>query len=281
VLRIRIVNKLLILLLFNNIIKSENLFHVLEYRPFPEEMRVLNFQPEEFCWSIANNFILLDKSKNEILSLDQFGNISLSSSFGLRLHSYGELVWGGISPDGIFLVDRLNNMIYLLDYRLNIISNTSLEPRFFPEMGAIDPRGRVLLYSSHYNSVFSYSEVSQIDKFIDLNRLVNTRGCIKDMDVNEEGELALLDCNEFLHLFTKLGRLKNSIPVNLEKPQFIAFVQEKWFLFNKKGNGIDIATQEKLEIPEVTIPILDLISFNRTISILSNDHILILEVKSH
>ena len=93
-LRIRIVNKLLILLLFNNIIKSENLFHVLEYRPFPEDMRVLNFQPEEFCWSIANNFILLDKSKNEILSLDQFGNISLSSSFGLRLHSYGELVWG-------------------------------------------------------------------------------------------------------------------------------------------------------------------------------------------
>ena len=87
--------------------------------------------------------------------------------------------------------------------------------------------------------------------------------------------------NEFLHLFTKLGRLKNSIPVNLEKPQFIAFVQEKWFLFNKKGNGIDIASQEKLEIPEVTIPILDLISFNRTISILSNDHILILEVKSH
>ena len=53
-------------------------------------------------------------------------------------------------------------------------------------MGAIDPRGRVLLYSSHYNSVFSYSEVSQIDKFIDLNRLVNTRGCIKDMDVNEK-----------------------------------------------------------------------------------------------
>tara|TARA_S200000501_G_scaffold98676_1_gene92076 strand:- start:95525 stop:96370 length:846 start_codon:yes stop_codon:yes gene_type:complete len=277
----KIVNRLLILLILNNIIESKNLLYILEYRPFPEEMTVLNFQPENFCWSLANNFILLDKSKNEIISLDKFGKISLSSSFGLRLHSFGELVWGGISPDGIFIVDRLNNMIYLLDYRMNIISKNGLEPRFFPDLGAIDPRGRVLLYSSQYNSVFSYSEASKIDRFIDLNRLVNTRGCIKDMDVNDEGELALLDCNGLLHLFTNLGRLKVSLPVNLDEPQFIAFIREKWFLFNKKGDGIDIVAQEKIEIPEVSIPILDLISFNRTISILSSDHILVLEVKSH
>ena len=55
----------------------------------------------------------------------------------------------GVAPNGIRLIDRIENEIIFLDYKLNPIQTITLEHRIFPELATIDPWGRIcLLYTS-------------------------------------------------------------------------------------------------------------------------------------
>ena len=53
---------------------------IVEYRPFPDEVAILDLDPTKICWSIANTFLLLDQNKGELFEIDQFGNFTLSGS---------------------------------------------------------------------------------------------------------------------------------------------------------------------------------------------------------
>ena len=55
--------------------------------------------------------------------------------------------------------------------------------------------------------------------------------------------------------------------------------KDKWYVFNKEGNGQSIIETIILQIPAVSLPIKDIKSMNRSLAILSNDHISILNVK--
>ena len=52
-----------------------------------------------------------------------------------------------------------------------------------------------------------------------------------------------------------------------------------WFVFNRNGEGESIIKKIKLQIPDVSIPIIDVKSMNRSLAVLSKDHILILNAK--
>ena len=65
-------------------------------------------------------------------------------------------VWVGVEPNGISVLDRLENKIILLDYRLNYMTAISLEPRIFPELAVIDKYGLIYIYSSQYHSIFKF-----------------------------------------------------------------------------------------------------------------------------
>jgi len=56
-------------------------------------------------------------------------------------------------------------------------------------------------------------------------------------------------------------------------------LRDDWLVFNNNGDGLSILLNKVLEIPEVSIPILDIKSMNRSVAVLSKDHILILNAQ--
>ena len=47
--------------------------------------------------------------------------MNFSSGLGKRQRFYGELIWAGISPIGIQVIDRLENKVIILDLNLNFM----------------------------------------------------------------------------------------------------------------------------------------------------------------
>ena len=82
-------------------------------------------------------------------------------------------------------IDRLENKIILLDYRLNYMTAISLEPRIFPELAVIDKYGLIYIYSSQYHSIFKF-ESKRLRKVphIDLNRFSDIDFCINKLAIN-------------------------------------------------------------------------------------------------
>ena len=277
----KILRNLLIFCALNGILNGQLRLSIVEYRPFPEDISLLGLKPDLLNWSIANRFLLLDKTRHELIDLGPFGDLVLSSSFGQRSHHYGELIWMGNSHHGIWIVDRLENKISILDYNLNQITSVDLEPRIFPEHAAVDPWGRVFLYSNQFNSIFLYDGELDQQPFINLNRVINISSCLKDMEINQDGELAILDCEGIVHLFHTLGKFQHSYPSNVQEAKYLTAIRSKWLVFNSAGNGKSIVSQEPISIPGVSIPILDISSINRSLAILSYDHILVVNVQTY
>ena len=57
---------------------------IAEYRPFPEKLSLLDFEPTKMSWSIANRFLLLDEHKRELLELGTFGDVNLAGGLGQK-----------------------------------------------------------------------------------------------------------------------------------------------------------------------------------------------------
>ena len=55
---------------------------IAEYRPFPEKISLLDIEPTQVNWSIANRFLLLDENKRELLELGPFGDLNLAGGLG-------------------------------------------------------------------------------------------------------------------------------------------------------------------------------------------------------
>lgn len=255
-------------------------FDIAEYRPFPENLSILNLEPTQLSWSIGNKFLLLDQNNAELFELGPFSDFYFSGGMGRRNSKYGELVWMGVSPMGIQIVDRLENEIIHLDFRLNPIQTISLNQRIFPEIVALDPWGRLFIYSRTYNGIFIF-ERSNIDKmpFIDFSKEYLSNYCILDMTINEDGELGILSCDGILHMYSQNGKKQLSIPLVLSEPEFLVSLRDDWLVFNKSGECRSINFLNLMSIPGSSVPIQDVASMNKSVAILSKDHILILNVK--
>ncbi len=253
---------------------------IVEYRPFPEKISLLDIEPTQVKWSIANRFLLLDENKRELLELGPFGDVNLAGGLGRQRSRYGELVWMGISPEGIRVVDRLENEIAHLDYRLNPVQTVALDQRIFPEMAALDPWGRLFMYTRTYNGIYIF-EKSHLDKvpFISFSKEFSSTFCMKAMEINQDGELAVLGCDGIFHYFTQNGQRQASFPSTIEQAEFLVSVRRDWLIFNREGHGISVNSQAHLSIPGSSVPVIDIASMNRSIAVLSKDHILILDVK--
>lgn len=253
---------------------------IAEYRPFPEKIELLGIEPTKLGWSIANNLLLLDVNHSELIELSSFGDVTLSGGFNQRSSSFNELIWMGLSPNGIQVVDRLENKIITLDYRLNSMGESKLNRHIFPELGALDSWGRLFLYSRTYNVIFSVEQKRLIETpFIDLTKEFGKSVCLKDLEVNQDGELAFLDCDGTVHIFNRLGQVQLYYPSKIDNAEFLVPVRQRWFVFNTQGEGRSIKTNETVTIPVASLPVVDIASLNRSLAILSNDHILILDVK--
>ena len=101
--------------------------------------------------------------------------------------SFSEPIWVGVEPNGISILDRLENKVVYLDYRLNYMSEVNLEPRLYPDLATIDKWGKMFIYSAQFHSIF-YFEKRHLRKtpHIDLNRFSNIDFC-KDVSTIIKG----------------------------------------------------------------------------------------------
>jgi hypothetical protein len=114
---------------------------------------------------------------------------------------------------------------------------------------------------------------------VNLSKELGSVFCMAEMQINQEGEMAILGCDGMIHIFSQNGRKKISFPSTIENAVFLIAVRDDWFVFNRMGAGISIHSQKKVSIPGASIPIEDMASMNRSIAVLAKDHILILDVK--
>ena len=129
-------------------------FKIKEYFPFPQRISELGLKPTKFNWSVGDRFILIDEVKNQIMNVNPNGNLSFPS--GLSENSvYGEFIWAGIIPEGVGVVDRLENSINYLDVRLNTNSVLDFSQKIYPEMAAVNSSGVIHLLSQTYNSIYT------------------------------------------------------------------------------------------------------------------------------
>tara|TARA_B100001113_G_scaffold109327_1_gene88538 strand:+ start:497 stop:1339 length:843 start_codon:yes stop_codon:yes gene_type:complete len=254
-------------------------FKIKEYFPLPERISELGLKPTKFNWSIGNRFILIDEVKNQIMNVNPIGNLSFPS--GLSENSvYGQFIWAGIIPEGIGVVDRLENSINYLDVRLNTNSVLYFSQKMYPEMAAVNSLGVIYLFSQTYNSIYTV-ERSHFNSspFIDFTKERLSSNCFIDMSLNDDSDLFLLGCDGIAYVFSLNGKLKASMPVSINDPKHVIGIGNDWFVFNDHGIALSINTNIKYRLPQSSIPLVDVQSKNSSIAILSLNQILILDVK--
>ena len=271
---------LLCIALFVCAIQSQSVLNIVDYKSYPPELEILNINPDVFEWGVAGNFLLLDKVDHQLVSIGSLNELQLVGGFGRKTVSFSEPIWVGVAPDGILLIDRLDNKVISLDYRLIYMNEVKLEPRIYPELAAIDKWGAVYMYSSQYHSLFSFKKGSlRQTPHIDLKRYDNIDYCLSQIMINEMGDIGILGCDNSVHIFSRHGEYQNSYYLSVDNTEFLVPLRGDWLVFNKAGEGLSILSNKKLEIPEVSIPIIDIKSMNRSVAVLSKDHILILNAQ--
>ena len=273
-------NNIFLWILLSYLCFSQTYLSILEFHPFTEKMKLLELKPSKINWSLDNRFLLIDKHKQEIFQLDKFGNLNTNNLLNYNSNMYGDLVWVGISPSGIQVLDRLENQVLLFDHNLNPITNIKLEKKIFPDLVTIDSWGNLYFYSKIYNSVFSFkgNELSKYP-FIDLGKVFSNTFCTQNIAINQNFEFGILDCIGILHIFNRNGKKRKSINTVIDEPKFLIPLRNDWLVFNKKGIGISINNQNSVIIPNSSTPIIDIVHLNRSLAVLSSDHILIMDVK--
>ena len=269
----------LILSIFHFIWGQISDFKIKEYFPFPQRISELGLKPTKFNWSIGERFILIDEVKNQIMNVNPNGNLSFPS--GLSENSvYGEFIWAGIIPEGVGVVDRLENSINYLDVRLNTNSVLDFSQKIYPEMAAVNSSGVIHLFSQTYNSIYT-AEGSRFNSspFIDFTKERLPSNCFIDMSLNDNSDLFLLGCDGIAYVFSLNGKLKTSMPASINDPKHVIAIGDDWFVFNDHGIALSINTNIKYRLPQSSTPLVDVQSKNSSIAILSLNQILILDVK--
>ena len=208
-------------------------------------------------------------------------NGKLSFPSGLSENSvYGEFIWAGIIPEGVGVVDRLENSINYLDVRLNTNSVLDFSQKIYPDMAAVNSYGVIHLHSQTYNSIYTV-EGSRFNSspFIDFTKERLPSNCFIDMSLNDNSDLFLLGCDGIAYVFSLNGKLKTSMPASINDPKHVIAIGDDWFVFNDHGIALSINTNIKYRLPQSISPLVDVQSKNSSIAILSLNQILILDVK--
>ena len=273
---------ILLLIFFIYVIQAQTAFKIADYKIFPPEIEILDIKPDIIEWGVGGSYLLLDKVNHQLVSVGSLSGIQMVGGFGRKAVSFSEPIWVGVAPDGILLIDRLENKVILLDYRLTYMYDISLEPRLYPDLAAIDNWGTVYIYSSQYHSIFALKQKTLLQNpYIDLRTFNNIDYCLSQIEINQEGNIGLLGCDNSVHVFSRHGKYQKSYYPDLVSIDFLVALRDDWLLINKNGDGLSLLSNERLTIPDVSVPIKDIKSMNKSVAILSKDHILIINAQSN
>lgn len=196
--------------------------------------------PDQIIALGKNEFILLDKTKNELIAMEGGQIKNRIGGFGMGAMSFYEpsdMVDHNLQ---VRVLDRYDNAIKRFDHQLNFLnveqlSMTDHDP-FYPDLITIDPLRSDVVMSKEYGVVFDVTDNTL--PIIDLNQFGITGDCIIDMTSDLHGNLAFLTCQNELVQFNRFGRLMKKVPVDISGPKFILYYINEWIIFNENGGSV-------------------------------------------
>ena len=250
-----------------------------EYIPFPQKIKNLNLLPTQFDWFAQDKFILVDQFMSEVIQLKSDGEISLSTKAEWGGNNNTEVVWAGVSNQGVKVVDKLTNSLTRTDFNLNPVARIDFNFELYPEHAAEDRFGNVYLYSQSYSSIFILENSgTSLRMHVDLNKLRILSTSVKSMSTNDYGQLGVLGYEGNFFEFSKNGLRKFTHKSEIQNLEFLVPLKGDWMLFNKDGQGELIKTGQELKIPTNLLPIYDIKTKNNRIAILSDSQIIVLRI---
>ena len=254
-------------------------FLVEEYIPFPQKIKNLDLLPTQFDWSSQDEFILVDQFMSEVIKLKSHGEISLSTKSEWGKNNNTEIVWAGVSNQGVKIVDKLTNSLTRTDFNLNPVARIDFNFELYPEHAAEDLLGNVYLYSQSYSSIFILENTgNRLRKHIDLNKLRILSTSVKSMSTNDAGQLGVLGHEGKFFEFSKNGLKKFSHKSSILNLEFLVSLEKDWMLFNRHGLGEFVKSGKEVRMPQNCLPIYDIERKNKRIAILSDSQIIVLRV---
>ena len=254
-------------------------FLVEEYIPFPQKIKNLDLLPTQFDWSSQDKFILVDQFMSEIIQLKSHGEISLSTKSEWGKNNNTEIVWAGVSNQGVKIVDKLTNSLTTTDFNLNPVARIEFNFELYPEHAAEDHLGNVYIYSQSYSSIFILENSStRLRMHIDLNKLRILSTSVKSMSTNDAGQLGVLGYEGNFFEFSKNGLKKFSHKSSILNLEFLVPLEKDWMLFNRHGLGEFVKSGKEVRMPQNCLPIYDIKRKNNRLAILSNSRIIVLRV---
>ncbi|MBT5781875.1 MAG: hypothetical protein HOI03_01780 [Candidatus Marinimicrobia bacterium] len=272
--------KILKIIFMTSLVLSQNKLNIIEHLDFSENLKQNEIQPNILSSSYYDSYLMLDFYKQVIIKIDLSGETTFSSAIGDNSFQYGDFVWLDVMPDGIKVLDKLDNKILHLDHNLNKIQTISLSKDIYPVKASSFPWGDILLYSKTFNSIYIFINGKLDEKtFINFYKEFNTKICVEDIEINQDGEIGLLHCSGELTLFSQNGKKKITYPNLLKDAKFLVSINFEWLYFDNNGNGRFVEDKLINELIVPANPIIDVISNNGFLSFLTKDHILTMDVQ--
>ena len=263
-----------------SLILSQNKLDIIEHIEFPEKFKQNDIQPNILSDSFSDTFVMLDFYKQVIIKIDLSGKTTFTSAIGDNSFQYGDFIWIDVMPDGIKILDKLDNKILHLDHNLNKIQTIKLSKDIYPDKASSFPWGDILLYSKTYNCIYIFMN-GELDEniFINLYKEFNSKICVEDIEINDDGKIGILHCNGELTLFSQNGKKKITYPNLLKDAKFLVSINFEWLYFDDNGNGrfVEEKVNNNLIVPAMSI--LDVTSKNGFINVLTKDYILTMDVQ--
>ena len=268
-----------IIICISQVLCEEVKFLIEEYIPFPQKIKNLELLPTLFDYSTQDKFILVDQFMSEVIQLKSHGEVSLSTKSEWGNNNNTEIVWAGVSNQGVKIVDKLNNSLTTTDFNLNPVARIDFNFELYPEHAAEDHLGNVYLYSQSYSSIFILENSgTRLRMHIDLNKLRILSASVKSMSTNDAGHLGVLGYEGNFFEFSKNGLKKFSHKSNIQNLEFLVPLETDWMLFNRHGLGELVKTGKEVRMPQTCLPIYDIKRKNNKVAILSNSQIIVLRV---
>ena len=269
----------LVLILFSNLF-AQIIFLPSSKILFPKEFESFDFFPDNIS-SGPSGFYLLDNKSRQIAYLSNDGKYKIEGGFGSGTSAFIDPVCILISNLYVWVVERTNNMIHSLDYKLNFVKSSEFEP-IYPEFAAVDSWDQIYLYSNLDRMLYRFNPFTEHTlEFIDLSVWSDQCGNIEAISVLESGDVFLF-CKDqqLLFQFNRVGRLIKISSVENLDVDFVTSYNSRILLLNKNGNGSVFPGAKEIKLP-VTETILGISSYQGGLSILHSDHIIILREQIH
>jgi len=267
------------LIIFLNPVYCQISFYEKSRINFSKEPISENFIADYFFWSIGNHFLVLDKELGSIYKFTLFQDFFKSVKYYNLTESFGELVGILVNSSGVAIFDKNYNQIFKLDYDLNPLTIDILDIPLYPEKVTIDSWGRINIYSKRLNGVFIYENGIDEKKIINLDHIPSFGNCISDIEVNSNGDIAILDCKGEVYIFNVLGKFRYSFSPTLKYSKYIIPYKSNWIVFNYDGIGVNLTDRSKITLPETKFKLKDITVMDNKIAILYNSYISILNVQ--